>query len=42
MTGYGDQARYGDQGGYADPAAYGDAEPYYAEGDQRRDGSDHQ
>ncbi|WP_329178525.1 glycosyltransferase family 2 protein [Streptomyces sp. NBC_01477] len=42
VTGYGDQARYGDQGGYADPAAYGDAEPYYAEGDQRRDGSDHQ
>lgn len=42
VTGYGDQAPYVDQGGYTDPAAYGDAGAYYAEGDQRRDGSDHQ
>ncbi|MEU6853182.1 glycosyltransferase [Actinacidiphila alni] len=40
-SGY-DQQQYGAQPPY-DPAAYGDpAAPYYAEGDQRRDGSDHQ
>jgi GT2 family glycosyltransferase len=41
-AGYGDPAAYDGQPGYPDPAAYGDPGTYYADGDQRRDGSDQQ
>ncbi|WP_328913784.1 MULTISPECIES: glycosyltransferase [unclassified Streptomyces] len=39
--GYEGQQQYGEQA-YGDPGEYADPATYYAEGDQRRDGSDHQ
>jgi GT2 family glycosyltransferase len=41
QAGHGGEGGFGAQG-YADPAAYPDPGPHYAEGDQRRDGSDYQ